>query len=94
MSTASPIDRAVRRLQAALDALENLVEERLGSDAKLAELEGELQRIGLDRSRLAQSVDAAESRAERLESANQEVSRRLVATMETIRGVVERNGTG
>ncbi|MCX5516364.1 hypothetical protein C3941_16870 [Kaistia algarum] len=94
MSSASPIDRAVRRLQAALDALEGVVEDRLGADAKLAELEGELQRIGLDRSRLAQSVDAAESRAERLESANQEVSRRLVGAMETIRGVLDRDGAG
>ncbi|MBB3932028.1 chromosome segregation ATPase [Kaistia hirudinis] len=94
MSPASPIDRAVRRLQAALDALEGLVDERLAAEAKLGELEGELQRIGLDRSRLAQSVDAAESRAERLESANQEVSRRLVAAMETIRAVIGRGSKG
>lgn len=92
MSSASPIDRAVRRLQAALDALEGIVEDRLSADTRLAELEGELQRIGLDRSRLAQTVDAAESRAEKLESANQEVSRRLVDAMETIRGVIDRNG--
>lgn len=94
MSSASPIDRAVHRLQAALDALEGLVDERLAAEAQLGELEGELQRIGLDRSRLAQSVDAAESRAERLESANQEVSRRLVAAMETIRAVIGRGGKG
>lgn len=94
MSSASPIDRAVRRLQVALDALEGVVEDRIGADTKLAELEGELQRIGLDRSRLAQSVDAAESRAERLETANQEVSRRLVAAMESIRGVIDRSEAG
>ncbi|MBN8999628.1 MAG: DUF4164 domain-containing protein [Rhizobiales bacterium] len=94
MSSASPIDRAVRRLQAALDALEGIVEDRLAVDTRLAELEGELQRIGLDRSRLAQTVDAAESRADKLETANQEVSRRLVEAMETIRGVIDRNGTG
>jgi hypothetical protein len=90
MSSASPIDRAVRRLQAALDALEGVVDDRLGADTKLAELEGELQRIGLDRSRLAQTIDAVESRAERLESANQEVSRRLVSAMESIRDVIDR----
>jgi len=90
MSSASPIDRAVRRLQAALDALEGVVDDRLGADTKLVELEGELQRIGLDRSRLAQTIDAVESRAERLETANQEVSRRLVSAMETIRDVIDR----
>ena len=94
MSSASPIDRAVRRLQAALDALEGIVEDRLSVDSRLVELEAELQRIGLDRSRLAQTVDAAESRADKLEAANQEVSRRLVDAMETIRGVINRNGTG
>lgn len=92
MSSASPIDRAVRRLQAALDALEGIVEDRLSADSRLAELENELQRIGLDRSRLAQTVDAVEARAEKLENANQEVSRRLVDAMETIRGVIDRNG--
>ena len=50
----------------------------------------ELQRIGLDRSRLAQTVDAAEARSGRLEEANKEVSRRLVAAMETIRAVLDR----
>ncbi len=91
MSSGSPIDRAVQRLQIALDALEGVVEGRLNADARLVEIEGELQRIGLDRSRLAQSVDAAEARADRLEQANQDVSHRLVAAMETIRTVLDRN---
>lgn len=91
MSSASPIDRAVQRLQTALDALEGVVEGRLNADARLVEIEGELQRIGLDRSRLAQSVDAAEARSDRLEQASQEVSHRLVAAMETIRTILDKH---
>jgi hypothetical protein len=51
-----------------------------------------MQRLGTDRSRLAQSLDAAEARSARLEEANREVSRRLVAAMESIREVLARNG--
>jgi hypothetical protein len=43
-----------------------------------------------DRSRLAGELDAAESRSERLEDVNKEVSRRLVTAMETIRAVLDR----
>ena len=52
----------------------------------------ELQRLGTDRSRLAQSLDAAEERSGRMEDANREVSRRLVTAMESIREVLARNG--
>ena len=44
------------------------------------------------RSRLAQSLDAADARSARLEEANREVSRRLVAAMESIREVLARHG--
>ena len=43
-----------------------------------------------DRSRLAQELDQAEFRANRLEEVNREVSRRLVTAMETIRAVLDR----
>ena len=36
------------------------------------------------------AADASEARAERLENANKEVSRRLVTAMETIRAVLDR----
>lgn len=92
MQGASPIENALRRLTAALDALEGAVDGRLDSGHRLEELEAELQRISLDRSRLAQSLDVAEARSDRIEEANQDVSRRLVAAMETIRSVLDRNG--
>jgi len=51
-----------------------------------------LARFGgtLDRARLAHELDSSEARAERLEDANKEVSRRLVTAMETIRAVLDR----
>ena len=54
------------------------------------EAEAEVQRMNADRSRLAQELDNSEARAERLEEANKEVSRRLVTAMETIRAVLDR----
>ena len=53
-------------------------------------METEVQRMNADRSRLAQELDNSEARAERLEDANKEVSRRLVTAMETIRAVLDR----
>lgn len=92
MSGATPIDTAMKRLQAALGYLEDAVEQRVEEDRQQGDLEAELQRIGGDRSRLAQSLDAAEARSMRLEEANRDVSRRLVAAMESIRSVIERHG--
>jgi predicted nucleic acid-binding Zn-ribbon protein len=85
-------DQALRRLQSALARVESAVERSLENQRQVAGLEGELQRLGTDRSRLAQSLDAAEERSGRMEDANREVSRRLVAAMESIREVLARNG--
>ncbi len=64
--------------------------ERLEKEGDFAEAEEEVQRMNADRSRLAQELDQSEARAERLEAANREVSRRLVTAMETIRAVLDR----
>jgi chromosome segregation ATPase len=92
MSGSPPIDEALRRLQSALELLENAMERRLEGARAVTDLEGELHRLGTDRSRLAQSLDAAEARSARIEEANREVSRRLVAAMESIREVLSRHG--
>ncbi len=81
---------ALKRLEAALDFLESAIERRLEGTLEVASLENELHRLGTDRSRLAQSLDAAEARTAKLEEANNEVSRRLVAAMESIRSVLDR----
>jgi hypothetical protein len=90
MTGSSPTDAALQRLSDAVDLLESAVDRRLESVREASSLEGELHRLGTDRSRLAQSLDAAEARSARLEEANREVSRRLVAAMETIREVLAR----
>jgi DUF4097 and DUF4098 domain-containing protein YvlB len=77
-------------LNKALDALENAVESHLEKSVDYAGAEEEVQRMNSDRARLAQELDNSEERAERLEEANKEVSRRLVTAMETIRAVLDR----
>ncbi|MHA1565242.1 MAG: DUF4164 domain-containing protein [Alphaproteobacteria bacterium] len=91
MADSSRINVAMQRLDAALQSLETALEGRLDQARNSADMEDELHRIGLDRSRLAQSLDSSEARAAGLEETNREVSRRLVAAMEAIRGVLQRH---
>lgn len=81
---------ALDRLFRAVDSLENAAGVRAEKEADFAEAEAEVQRMNSDRARLAQELDTSEARAERLEDANKEVSRRLVTAMETIRAVLDR----
>ena len=81
---------AIARLNQALDRLEAAVDARIEREESLADTEAEVQRMGADRTRLAESLDNAEARASRLEAANREVSRRLVDAMEAIRAVLDR----
>ena len=92
MAGTSQVEDALRRLDAALDLIEAAIDRRLEGERVAASLESELHRLGTDRSRLAQSLDAAEGRSARLADANREVSRRLVAAMETIKDVLARHG--
>jgi len=92
MTGSSIIDEALQRLAGAFDRLDEAIDRRLEAADQATSLEGELHRLGTDRSRLAQSLDAAEARSARLEEANREVSRRLVAAMESIREVLARHG--
>lgn len=90
MSADATLKEVLIRLGKAVEALENAASGRLEQDQDYAEAEAEVQRMNADRSRLAQELDASEARAERLEEANKEVSRRLVTAMETIRAVLDR----
>ena len=81
---------ALARLNQALARLEAAVEARLEREDELADTEAEVQRMGADRTRLAESLDSAEARAMRLEHTNREVSRRLVDAMEAIRAGLDR----
>jgi chromosome segregation ATPase len=88
--TDKTIDAALAELRQAISGLDNAVDARLDRQRETGEIEGEVRRVHADRSKLAQELDQAEFRANRLEEVNREVSRRLVTAMETIRAVLDR----
>jgi hypothetical protein len=90
MTGESTLKEVISRLGKAIDGLEHAVAAKLEHDQDYSESEAEVQRMNADRARLAQELDNSEARAERLEGANKEVSRRLVGAMETIRAVLDR----
>jgi hypothetical protein len=90
MTGEATLKEVIARLGRAIEMLENAVAARLEREQDYSEAEAEVQRLNADRSRLAQELDSSEARAERLEDANKEVSRRLVTAMETIRAVLDR----
>ncbi|MFT0859097.1 DUF4164 domain-containing protein [Ancylobacter sp. G4_0304] len=85
---ANPLEAALRRFNAAVEALEAAVERRLEVERQEAALAAQLHVLGADRARLADALDGAQAKAERLEGANDEVARRLGSAMETIRAVL------
>ena len=90
MASEATLNQVLDRLAKALASLEDAVDARLEHEGDFAEAEEEVQRMNMDRRKLAQELDTSEGRAERLEAANKEVSRRLVAAMESIRTVLDR----
>ena len=90
MSDTNPLPTAVSRLAKSLESLDKLVDQRIERETVLVDAEAEVQRMGADRLRLAESLDKAEERNQRLDSVNREVSRRLVDAMESIRAVLEK----
>jgi hypothetical protein len=90
MTGETTLREVIIRLGKAMDTLEHAVAARVEHEQDYSEAEAEVQRMNADRSRLAQELDISEARAERLEEANKEVSRRLVTAMETIRAVLDR----
>ena len=90
MTGEATLKEAIGRIGRAMETLENAVAARLEKEQDYSEAEAEVQRMNADRAKLAQELDGSGARAERLEAANKEVSRRLVAAMETIRAVLDR----
>ncbi|MET0596556.1 MAG: DUF4164 domain-containing protein [Mesorhizobium sp.] len=90
MTGDTTLREVIIRLGKAMDMLEQAAAAKLEHEQDYSEAEAEVQRMNADRGRLAQELDISEARAERLEEANKEVSRRLVTAMETIRAVLDR----
>ena len=90
MTGEKTLSGALERLDRALEALDRAVDRKANSERQSADADAEVQRLNLDRAKLAEDLDNALARAERLEEVNREVSRRLVTAMETIRAVLDR----
>jgi L-lactate utilization protein LutB len=86
---ASVTEQAVRRLNAALQSLEQAVEQRLSSAVGAEGLAEEVHMLTADRAQLAEALDQAKARAARLETINRDVSRRLDDAMDKVRTVLE-----
>ncbi len=90
MPAGKTVKTAIDDLRAALAGLDRAIDGRFERERDKDEIEQEVRRVHVDRSRLAQELDQSEFRANRLEEVNREVSRRLVTAMETIRAVLDR----
>lgn len=90
MTGDATLKEVLARLGRAMEVLDEAASARIEHEQDYVEAEAEVQRMNADRARLAQELDNSEARAERLEEANKEVSRRLVTAMETIRAVLDR----
>jgi hypothetical protein len=93
-------DQAVKRVMDALDALDAVLEQRLGKDrdGKSAGSGGaggslveQLHAFNVDRARLAAELDAVRARARDLENSNREAVRRIDEAMSAIRAVIAAN---
>lgn len=84
---------AIRKLNAALDALEVVVERRQENDRSQDNLAARIQSLGVDRSRLADELDTSLSRARMLEDANRNIAERIDGAIETIRAVLKTEPT-
>jgi hypothetical protein len=86
-------DQAVKRVMDALDALDGVLEQRLGKDKDRAggSLVEQLHAFNIDRARLARELDAVRARARELENSNREAVRRIDEAMTAIRAVIATN---
>ncbi|MEL7229360.1 MAG: DUF4164 domain-containing protein [Pseudomonadota bacterium] len=88
------LTEALASLNGALDGLDKAVDAAVERSAVVRSADEQVQRMADDRARLANDLDSATARAERLSSVNSEVSRRLVGAMETVRAVMDSSSGG
>jgi hypothetical protein len=80
-TAATRLDRALSRLEASVRSLNGRVRAH-------ARIEADTNKLLADRARFAAELDKEAARAKRLDDSAAEVSRRLVAAMETVREVL------
>lgn len=79
------LNEALKRLDAALTALEAAAVRRAEADRRGADLETELALMQDDRTRLAVDLDGAVARLQRFEAATDDIERRLDIAIEAVR---------
>jgi uncharacterized protein YicC (UPF0701 family) len=82
------LDEALKRLDSALGGLEATVGRRLDFELKRGDLETELQIMQDDRARLAMELESTSARLEQVESATEDVSRRVQRAIGSVREVL------
>jgi hypothetical protein len=89
----SGFDQAVKRVMDALDALDAVLEQRLGKhrDNRGGSLVEQLYAFNIDRARLALELDSVRARARELEVSNREAARRIDEAMSAIRAIIAAN---
>ena len=84
----SALAGALKRLEAAVGAVEAASARVLEAGKTGADRDTEIAFLSEDRARLAEELDGSNARMMRLESANRDVARRLDTAIETIRDVL------
>jgi hypothetical protein len=85
----SAVDTAVKRLALALDVLDAAVERRREADRSEDGLAQQLHALGIDRTRLAEALDAEVSHTKKLTVTNREIAQRLDTAISTIQSVLD-----
>jgi hypothetical protein len=88
-SEPSAVDTAVKRLALALDALDAAVERRREADQNEDGLAQQLHTLDVDRTRLADALDAETAQTRRLTETNREIAQRLDTAIGTIQSVLD-----
>jgi chromosome segregation ATPase len=92
MTQAEALQQATKRLDAAVDELENFVRQVFAAGegaVSLADMQEQLRYLADERDQLLQDLDAERERVRRLRAANEEVSGRLEAVMGTIKDMMQ-----
>lgn len=80
---------ALARLNGALDGLESAVQTSAKTRADGGNKDADMQRMAMDRAKLARDLDAATAKAQRLDDITSDVSRRIVGVMERVRTAMD-----
>jgi hypothetical protein len=91
MNDRKDVEAVTQRLRAAIEALESAVERRLEVAVGDGAVADQIHALALDRSKLADDLDAAAARSKSLEATNREIAERIEVAMSAIRSVIAVN---